>query len=416
MAALGIGGSLAALYARRSEPPRGAASPILGPLEEDPKGVVDLPAGFSYRILQQSGEPMSDGFRVPGKPDGMGCFAGPDGTLVLMRNHELMPGMGPAGYDEPPPEAYDRMAPGGVSRLVLRGNDLSVVSSNLVLTGTDRNCAGGHSPWGWLTCEESDAPGHGYVFVCPTHAAKVQNPQRVVGYGRCRHEAAVVVPGSHVAYLTEDRPDGCLYRFVPSSPDRPFEGQLFAMRVAGAPRYDTSAMATPGATKSIDWVPIDNPDPDEDTLRVEARDKGAARVRRGEGIFLDEGIVYVCATTGGPKGAGQVFALDPAAGTLRLVAASTDRLTLDHPDNLCVAPWGDVIVAEDGPDGNFLRGITRDGRVYDLARNARSGSEVTGVCFAPASGGLRSRLALFFNVQHDGLTVAVTGPFPSSAT
>ena len=44
------------------------------------------------------------------------------------------------------------------------------VSSNLVLTGTSRNCAGGASPWGWLSCEEAVEPEHGYVFLCDVEA------------------------------------------------------------------------------------------------------------------------------------------------------------------------------------------------------------------------------------------------------
>src|SRR5262245_57426546 len=61
-----------------------------GPLVADPDGVLDLPAGFRYRILDRVGDPMSDGYRTPGRPDGMACFAGPGGTLILVRNHELL--------------------------------------------------------------------------------------------------------------------------------------------------------------------------------------------------------------------------------------------------------------------------------------------------------------------------------------
>ena len=48
-----------------------------GPLLKDPKGVLDLPEGFSYKILAKRGERMDDGFKVPGQADGMAAFPGP---------------------------------------------------------------------------------------------------------------------------------------------------------------------------------------------------------------------------------------------------------------------------------------------------------------------------------------------------
>ena len=64
-----------------------------------------------------------------------------------------------------PAEAYDPEGTGGVTRVVLDAKSLELVSSNLVLAGTYWNCAGGLSPWGWLSCEETLSTGHGYVFV-----------------------------------------------------------------------------------------------------------------------------------------------------------------------------------------------------------------------------------------------------------
>jgi uncharacterized protein len=156
-----------------------------GPLVPDRAGILDLPAGFAYRILERQGDAMADGYRVPGAPDGMACFAGSGSTLVLMRNHEADldgPGSGPYGPGQPAsPLAYDPAGYGGVTRVVLDAITLGRVSSNLVLAGTSRNCAGGTSPWGWLSCEETFSPTHGYVFVCPTDAPAVRPPQRIAG-------------------------------------------------------------------------------------------------------------------------------------------------------------------------------------------------------------------------------------------
>ena len=151
--------------------------------------MLDLAPGFRYTILQRVFEPMSDGFKVPGRPDGMACFGGPNSTLTLMRNHELDRGFWEAGYDAAPTESFDARAGGGVTRVVLDSKTLDVVSSNRVLAGTLRNCSGGESPWGWLSCEESVESGHGYVFRCRTDASRLAAPERIVGYGRFRHEA-----------------------------------------------------------------------------------------------------------------------------------------------------------------------------------------------------------------------------------
>mgnify|MGYP003577712147 CR=1 FL=1 len=63
-----------------------------GPLVPDPAGVLDLPQGFSYRVLSSLGDRMDDGGTVPDHADGMGCFDLGGGKLALVRNHELNPG------------------------------------------------------------------------------------------------------------------------------------------------------------------------------------------------------------------------------------------------------------------------------------------------------------------------------------
>ncbi|EYF07854.1 alkaline phosphatase PhoX [Chondromyces apiculatus] len=391
------------------------ASPF-GPLRPDPKKIFDLPEGFSYRILERSMDPMDDGYRVPARPDGMGCFPGPGGTVVLMRNHENVPGKEKYGPwkpgQKPPPEAFDPRGMGGVTRVVLRGDSFTRVSSNLVLAGTNVNCAGGVSPWGWLSCEENVEPGHGYVFVCPTDADRVQPPRRVPGYGRFLHEAAAVDPDTLIAYLTEDRPDGSFYRFVPDRKEEPFVGKLQALRVVGRERLDTSAALRPGMVVAVDWVDIPDPDPKDDSVRAQAQARGAAIFRRSEGITRHGGAVYVCATKGGPLEAGQIFRYVPAAkgggGTLEVVGESTDRRALDMPDNITFSPSGELFMAEDGPGEKRIVVMNARGETYLFGHNAMSLSELAGVCFSPDG------RALFFNMQEDGMTLVVTGPFPGA--
>ena len=394
--------------------PKRARARGFGELIADPAGILDLPEGFSYQILETVGDTMDDGYRTPGNPDGMACFVGPANTLILMRNHELSIGdlaNGPYALGQlPAAEAYEPAAIGGVTRLVVDATSYARISSNLVLVGTIRNCAGGPSPWGWLSCEENtDIHGnyrHGYTFACPIDATSVQAPQRIDGYGRFNHEAVAVDPSNYHAYLTEDRGDSCLYRFVPDAMAEPFVGRLQALKVVGVDEYETGTMAE-GEVVEIEWVDIDQPDPNGDTLRTEAQGKGAAIFVRGEGIWFFEGQVYICSTSGGEIGKGQIFRLiDGETPTLELVVQSTNIDELEMPDNITVAPWGELFLVEDGDGDNYVRWVTAEGQICSFARNALSDSELTGVCFSPDG------KAMFVNIQAEGLTLVVTGPFP----
>ena len=62
-----------------------------GPLKPDPNRILDLPEGFSYRVIAQGGETMDDGLFMPGQFDGMGCFPAGGSRVALVRNHELTP-------------------------------------------------------------------------------------------------------------------------------------------------------------------------------------------------------------------------------------------------------------------------------------------------------------------------------------
>jgi len=78
------------------------------------------------------------------------------------------------------------------------------------------------------------------------------------------------------------------------------------------------------------------------------------------------------------------------------------------------------MICEDGAGTNYVRGLTRDGTIFDLIRNNINDSEWAGACFSPQG------RTLFVNIQGntrpiqdpngaEGMTFAVWGPWESGA-
>ncbi len=386
-----------------------------GPLVRDPYRLLDLPRGFQYRAFSHTGERMSDGFPVPAKHDGMAAFPGPNNTTILIRNHELSPNQSPSVQGG---NAYDPQCTGGTTTLVLNAQR-QLIRHYASLTGTYRNCAGGPTPWGsWISCEENTSTPesdpavskrHGYNFEVPIQATSPVDPQPLVAMGRFNHEAVAVDPDSHIVYQTEDQGDGLFYRFRPQQPQNlQAGGVLEALKVKGQPQLNTKQDIPIGKPLPVEWVRIDNPDPVTDTVRAEGYAKGAALFSRGEGICLGKGEVLFCCTNGGTANLGQIWRYTPDAkdgGTLTLFVEPNNPGILDYPDNLTMAPFGDLFLCEDGRGEQFIRGINQQGQLYSFARNALNDKELAGACFAT------NPLTLFVNIQTPGITFAIWGPF-----
>ncbi len=398
-----------------------------GALQSDPKGLIDLPENFVYRVISSLGDPMSDGASVPNKADGMGCFDLGDGQLVLVRNHELVStddsgGAFAMGFGSKDGE----FVPGGTTHVILDAKTLTVTDQFRSLGGTLRNCSGGVTPWNtWLTCEESTTgPGrefgeglvknHGWVFEVPANARGLVAPEPLYALGRFNHEAACVDPETGFVYLTEDRDDSVLYRFIPNqSGQLAMGGRLQAMQVVDAPdlRNWSATSLRPGGVSAVNWLDLDDVESPNDDLRHRARAKGASLIARGEGIHMAQGEAYICSTSGGAARLGQVLRLN-LSGTgehdrLELFFESVSVNQFNFGDNLTVAPNGHLVVCEDQYTekvDNFLRGIKPEGHAYPLAR-LRLQTEFAGACFSPDG------TTLFVNVYAPTKTLAITGPW-----
>jgi secreted PhoX family phosphatase len=90
---------------------------------------------------------------------------------------------------------------------------------------------------------------------------------------------------------------------------------------------------------------------------------------------------------------------------------------LDYPDNITVSPRGGIVMCEDGAGDQFIRGLTRDGRIFDFARNLLNRTEFAGACFSPDG------RTLFLNImgstsdagKEKGVTLAIRGPWTDGA-
>ena len=398
-----------------------------GPLVPDPAGMLDLPRGFSYRLLSSLGNAMTDGCTVPDKADGMGCFSLGNDEIVLIRNHELVPADDAGGVLAKGFGTRDgAIVPGGTTSIVLDATTLEVKREFRSLAGTIRNCSGGITPWGsWLTCEEAPtgpgqrfgeglAENHGWVFEVPANATGLIDAVPLKAMGRFNHEAACIDPRTGIVYLSEDRDDSVLYRFVPTTPGRLGDGGLLqAMVVEGLSdtRNWTSAEMAVGSRHTVRWIDCDDVESPNDDLRSRAAAKGAAVVARGEGIHTGTDEIFVCSTNGGQRKLGQILRLVPGTGgepdQIELFFESQSKDQFNYGDNLTVGPNGHLIVCEDQYTevvDNHLRGITPDGRAYTLGR-LRMQTELAGGCFSPDG------KWFFVNAYSPTRTLAITGPW-----
>lgn len=355
---------------------RSAASlAVLGDLLPPDRNGVRLPAGFTSRIVAHSGQTIS-GYRWHAAPDGGATFAAPDGGWIYVSNSEL-----------------DNQA-GGVGALRFNAAG-DVVDAYPILQHTNRNCAGGHTPWQtWLSCEEIDK---GRVWECDPFGRKAAQVRSALGV--FRHEAVAVDTQNKQLYLTEDQPDGCLYRYT-----------AHALDAAGNPGLDEGVLEVTevidGRIGAVRWHAL--PDPQAVSIPTRKQVANSTRFDGGEGIWYHQGIVYFST-----KGDDRVWAYDVQRQHLSIVynAALYPRPVLTGVDNITGNAAGDLLIAEDKGDMQIV--VLTAGKILPLLQLAgHDRSEVTGPAFSPDG----SRL--YFSSQRgktgraeDGMTFEISGPF-----
>lgn len=319
----------------------------LGPLQGPDENGMMLPAGYKSRIVARTGSrPVVDSSYVwHMAPDGGATFQAEDGGWVYVSNCEMPNKTGGVG----------------ALRFNSRGD---LVDAYCILSDTTDNCAGGKTPWQtWLSCEEYEK---GMVFECDPFGVKKAQPRPALGV--FKHEAVAVDTLNEHLYLTEDEPDGCLYRFRPSNPFPDISAGILEVAVVNNVKGQSI----------VTWQPVLDPTA---AFALTRRQVGAAaRFNGGEGIAYHDGRIYF--TT---KGDNRVWSYNIKAQQLTVLY---DMLTSPNPvlkgvDNVAITPSGDVIVAEDGGSMQLVA-ITSAGSVVPILQLlGQDLSELTGPAFDP---------------------------------
>jgi len=317
----------------------------LGPLQTADKNGIRLPLGFTSNIVAISGEKVgSTDYGWHKSPDGGACFPTTNNGWIYVSNCE-------------------EWSPfcGGASAIEFNA-DGEIIDARNILSGTLYNCAGGATPWhSWLSCEEID---RGSVYETDPYGKKESVELPALGY--FKHEAVAIDPKRQALYMTEDEPDGCLYRFLPTNPFPDLtKGELQV------------AVLNDGI---VTWQTLPDPTPAIWQTRTRNQLPEATKFRGGEGIWFENDHVFF--TT---KLDHSVWMLDVETQALSVLydGKTESDTTLRGVDNITSNKDGNLLIAEDGGDMQLVV-LSPDGKAKPFLQIINQDeSEITGPAFSP---------------------------------
>lgn len=387
----------------------------MGPLMAPDENGVQMPAGFSSRVVAVVGEsPLATNpsFKWHSDPDGGGVFATDDGGWIYVSNSEARDATTAFGQIPTELSALSALASrdslevvgsllrpitgllplsiplvipfqGGVSALRF-DRDGNLVDAYPVQRNTTTNCSGGVTPWGtWINGEEI---ADGYMFEC-SPLRDGGTPIRLDRFGRKAHEMVAVDVADRAIYHTEDLGGReRFYRTKFSVQDWPVgrkpdysKGVLQVLVVEGGVEA-----ARQGPAK-IRWInAIDDGRPQNQVYLNEA-----TIFAGNEGVWFLNGFVYFST-----KSDDNIWVIDTVGNTVESIYDPVDGpvgspVDPNEPemfgvDNICMTLDGEMVVVEDGGDMRAMV-LLPDGMTIPLLRlpGDPAQTEVTGPAFSP---------------------------------
>jgi uncharacterized protein len=329
---------------------------VLGSLTAQKDG-IRLSQGLTARIIAKTGEfvrytspdttESTSTRRFHAIPDGAAIFELSDGGYVYTSNSEIDNGGGGVYGIE-----FDKQG--------------RIRDYKPLLTGTDRNCNGGRTPWNtWVSCEE--VPGGQCWQVDPTGS---RDPEVTVmgGTGGGSFEAFAYDARDSAAvsyYVTEDTENGALRRY---RPPRNTPLQWDALHGSGGTLDYLEFLSN----NRFRWT----------TSLSSARSSAATYFPNSEGIAVQNGKLYFVSKV--PK---LLYTLDLDALTYTVISTKTSTLPGggifgDQPDHLLATTSGTLILSEDGGSTPGL--FAYDGSKFlSYFESNYNNDEIVGIAFSP---------------------------------
>lgn len=426
-------------------PPRRSPFADMGPLLPPDENGVQLPAGFTSRVVAVFGEPPIPGasFRWHSDPDGGGIFRTDDGGWIYVSNSEArdattvfgalptdLAGLatrdslqvlgtltGPISGLLPIPLPLVLPFSGGASALRF-DRDGNLVDAYPILRNTTTNCSGCATPWGtWINGEEIL---DGYMFEC-SPLRDGGEPIRLDRFGRKAHEMVAVDADQRAIYHTEDiTGSDRFYRTVFAESAWPTGGKPdYSQGVLQVLAVDAGVDAARQGPVPMRWInAIDDGRPQPQVYLDEA-----TIFAGNEGVWFLNGFVFFST-----KSDDNIWVIDTIGNTIESIYNPEDGpvgspVDPNEPkmagvDNITMTLDGEMIVVEDGGDMRAMV-LLPDRSTIPLLRLPGSASvtEVTGAAFSPdgrrlyvsSQRALRNGQPRLFGLG--GVTYEITLPF-----